>query len=70
MLTAPLSPIVFMVLLVAGLAYLLFRGPSSPRADGAKSALARDGGQGGNWYLLSKSERAALLEQRKGNAKS
>lgn len=68
--TSPFMPIVFMVLLLAALAYLLFRGPAAPRGDARKSTLARDGGQGGNWYLVPKDERAALIEQRKRNASS
>lgn len=69
MLPAPFMPIIFMLLLLAALAYLLFRGPSSPRGNAQKSTLARDGGQGGNWYLLPKDQRAALIEQRKRDAK-
>lgn len=66
---APFMPILFMVLLLAALAYLLFRGPKTPRGDGPKSSLARDGGQGGNWYLMPAAQRAALVESRKVNSK-
>ena len=67
---APFMPIIFLVLLLAALAYVLFRGPSAPRGDGQKSTLARDGGQGGNWYLLPADQRKAVLDQRKAQRKS
>ncbi len=60
-----IMPIIFMVLLLAVLAYLLYRGPSEPREGVRKSSLARDGGQGGNWYLLPADQRAAVVEERK-----
>ena len=60
-------PITAMALLLAVLLVKLAKADTAPKSKGPKSTLARDGGQGGNWYLLPQAERAAVLAKRKGN---
>ncbi len=63
-------PITAMALLLAVLLFKLAKADTARASSAPKSALARDGGQGGNWYLLSRDERDAVLAERKAKAKT